>query len=327
MSQTLQLRNYSSSNISEPSALYTASVANDTSFTLENNNAFSANDFMLIGKAGGERTELLQVSGISGGSTVTTLTGAKYPHYVGDSVVKLFGNQLKVYRAANSTGLQPADTAFSLLGTPVTIDIDQDSTSFTDATGDTNYWYKYTFYNSVTTNETSLASAIAVRGGNYGNYAALDDIRAEAGFTNARYVTDSMIDSKRQAAQSEINSSLGGFYTTPFTAPVSPFISDIATRLAAGLLLLEQYTSYDVVNTQNGKTKVDMARADIAKIQAGTIVLQDATGASIKTDLAGDSDVGVAGWPNNETPADQSFYNGRPLAGSGDFKFRVNDRY
>lgn len=45
---------------------------------------------------------------------------------------------------------------------------------------------------------------------------SLDEIRAEAGFTSAFNLNDSLIFQYRQSAQSEINTALGSIYTVPF---------------------------------------------------------------------------------------------------------------
>src|SRR5205085_9399943 len=124
-----------------------------------------------------------------------------------------------------------------------------------------------------------------VRGttGNYVSYCSLNEIRSESGFTYASYITDPMIDEKRQAAQSEINSTLSSYYTVPFTPPISPLLSDICKRLAAGLLLQEKYSHVNNPDV-NGTNKLTEARADLQKLihpeLSGTPLL-DANGKSM----------------------------------------------
>jgi hypothetical protein len=74
---------------------------------------------------------------------------------------------------------------------------------------------------------------------------------------------------------------------------------------------------------------VDQARADYKDLQAGSKTLKDAAGGSIATgSSSGGSATGFSGWPNDTTPKQQTILSdGTTEAGSGDFSFRVNDKY
>ncbi len=322
MPAKIRINNFDSSNRIEVSALDADAPIGSTALTLRNNQGFAVNDYVLIGTPGNDGAEITTLTSVNVNMVGVVVPATKLQHLRYEGFIKLFGNQAKVYRASNVNGTQPLDASFAV-STTITLEPDQSYTDYTDATGGSAYWYKFTYYNSTSLGETNLADSVAVRGGGYGAYCSLDDIREEAGFKNAQYITDSMVDAKRVAAQAAIDTALGGFYTVPFTSPVNPFIADITRRLAAGYLLLEQYGAFGTLNTQNGQSKIDRAMADIKYLQSGQGTLKDPNGGSIA--IAGVN--GFQGWPNRKTEVLQSTNNGNPIAGSGDFMFRVNDRY
>jgi hypothetical protein len=211
----------------------------------------------------------------------------------------LLGTQVKIYRAPNdpTVNLQPADTAFAPL-TTISIAYNSSLSKYSDATGSNAYWYKFTYYDPDTSTETDLADSKSVRGGGSGNYTTLDAIRQEAGFIGAPFISDVTIAEKRAAAEDEINGTLHEIYPVPFAAPVNAFIASIATRLAAGLLLLEEYPEATAASGVSGQAKVDDARLDLDRLILKEVVLTDATGTS--TALPG-STGGVSGWPDDST--------------------------
>lgn len=314
MSQNLTIDNYDDINIKDTARLDADSIAGAASLTVRDSAGTLANDYILVGTPGSFTSEIAKVSAIPSSTQYTLTPAAIYAHTRFDTIKVLFGNQIKIYRAANTNGLQPADSSFATIAT-IPISANDLQTNYTDAVGSNAYWYKFTYYNSTSTNETSLADSRAARGGGSGAYCSLEDIRVEAGFKNATYITDSMIESKRQEAQSIIDTSLGGLYTVPFAVPINPFIAGITKRLAAGYLLLQQYGSFGTLNTQNGQSKVDKAMADLKWLQSSQGTLKDANGASQVNSGSG----GMKGIPN-ATTADT-------VSGLGGFKFTIDQRY
>lgn len=298
MSQTLSAPNYLANNQVQQTRLAELIPQASSALTVQNNNGFTAGDYFVVGTLGSEVTELLVVGSVTGETAITPSASTTLDHNSYDYVTKLFGNQLKVYRAPDVNGLAPVFDLSMLLGSPFDLDVDQAYTAYTDPDGGSGFWYKFTYFNSATNAETNLADSQAVRGGGVGDYCSVPAVREEAGFNNAPYVTDQMIDRKRQAAQREIDSALVGSYTVPFVQPINAFIADICTRLAAGLLLLEQYGQLQRQVTTDGATKVAAARADLQKIALGEIKLTDSTGTS--TALP-DSSGAAASWPDQTT--------------------------
>lgn len=299
MSTTIKIDNYSTLNVIEKTALTEDVEAAATSLPLENNQNFAADDYILVGQPGSESAEIRTVDSVSGANTaVADALTQRHNQY--EQVLKLFGNKIRVYRAANSNGTPPADGSFSLLD-EVAIDPDQLQTKYTDSAGSSGYWYKFVYYNETTDTETALADCSAGRGGGIGQYATLDSIRGLAGFANNPNISDSLVEEYRQAAQAQINGALGGHYTVPFEAPINPLISQITRLIAAGNLQLAQYGAYNVSDTNNGKLKVDEGEALLKKIVDRKYVLNDIAG----NDTPTTNDLGFSGYPNGNTQDSQ----------------------
>lgn len=319
MAQTLKIANFNALNIVETSKLDADSIIGATSLTLQYNDNFSANDYLYLGRLGSEAGELCVLASLSGSQgIVLSSPGTTKPHSRFDDITSLYGNKLKLYRAANVDGTLPADGSFSLVGSPIAIDFDQVQTTVNDPTGGDGYWYKATFFNSTSNNETALASSEGVRGGSIGNYCTIEQIRKRAGLQGNRWINDADLDVSRQAAQVEINSNLIGLYTIPFTTPINQMIRNITIDMAAGMALLGDYGPTVVLDTTNGQKKLDDARALLARIKDKELILPNTIGAS--TAISGANSINA--WPDQTTgtiPTDPN--NGAPRM------FSTQDRY
>lgn len=311
--QTLKLTNFSSNNIVDQSQLAEATPADSNSLTITNANDFTTG-FVLVGAIGGKTSELLPADSASSGTAISLNSNTVLPHNQYDPVYSLFGNKLRIYRAPNVDGSQPADGDFSLLDT-IDIDPNDSATRYTDDSGGGDYWYKYTFFNSGDNSETDIASSRAARGTFTVAYCSLDEIRQEAGFKFATYVTDDIIDEKRQAAQDEINGALDQFYDTPLQPPINDYLKRITIRLAAGYLRLAQYSQ--IADTKlNGQNMVDSAQADLKKLIMKERVLVNKEGTAL--DGPGATG-GTDGWPNESTATAPASQGGAPRV------FRMSD--
>jgi hypothetical protein len=315
MSQTIKIANFASKNLLETTFLGADLAANSTAAIVENTDGIAVNSHLVIGRPGEEQSEKVDVTIDPTDHLNIEITSTLYAHLAQEPVTVIFGDQISLYRATNVNGEVPADDQFSVIST-FDVDFDQPSTSYTDTSGGEGYWYKSTFRDSVSNNETPLNSSAAVRGGGYGDYCSIESIKQEAGFQNNPRVTDTMVDQKRQAAQDEINAKLKTRYSVPFARPVNAYISDITVRLAAGLLLLSLYGEYGTDDNNPGKSKVAQARADIKELQEG--------GGSLVDDGGEDSipgSTGFIGWPNSDTAATPG------ELGGGERLFRISERY
>jgi len=322
MSQTLTVVNYPAKNILEITTLTADANSGQAVLSVENNQNFSTNKHAVIGRIGSETLEKIQVLSITATTTITATANLATTHQKFDTVTRLFGNKIRIYRAPNVDDSIPADGSFTLLDT-VDIDFDDQQTRYTDPDGSSDYWYKSTFYDSVGTTETAIGDSTAVRGGGYGNYASLESIRSTAGFANNRFITDAKIDEKRQAAQNLINATLTGIYTIPFTNPINPLIAEITRKLAAGYLLSQEATNAAmraqgealIAEVTNSKGTGTLDKLDKKELKLVGIIGSDGT------DSSSSSTGTVTGFPDGTTADADASVGGAPR------QFRMSDRY
>lgn len=289
MPTTLAIESFNEINIRERSTLSIGAAAGATELKFESAQGFQAGDVIYVGQLSREGCEKAVIASVDDATTVTLDSALTLPHARFEAVSSVVGNKIRIYRAPNVDGSVPANDSFTVL-VDREIDPDQQTTYYTDSSGDSNYWYRYTYYNPVTEDETSLDDSQPVRGDDFGHYASLPEIRKEAGFDNAHNLNDTTIDQQRRAAESEINTALASRYTTPFS-PVPEIIHTLTIQLAAGLLLQNAYRG-----TDRGKDKLKAARDLIYALQVGDQTITDDDGQVIT------SGEGISFWPDEDAP-------------------------
>lgn len=282
MSTRLEADNLSSVNVKQQSMLNADVAGGATSITLWNASGILTNDWLFIGRQAAERCEMRQVSNVAG-NVVTLSAALGFDHAKGDPIVAAYGNRVRFKYAPNTNGDLPAADQFALIsGGEVEIVADSAVTSFVDVSGTSGNWYLYVFYNSVTNAETDISAALrgAARGDDYGHYVELDSIRDEAGFKDANYVEDQLVDEKRADAEAMVNSKCSKITTVPFLEPYPRQIVMITRRMAAGWLLLKEYGPNTEGNPKSeaGQKLVDWAELQLEGIENGKIPLLDADG-------------------------------------------------
>lgn len=291
MPEILRPTNFDAINILEKTELSANVAAGQKIAALLSAQGFDTNSHYILGRLAGEYAELARVDSISG-KNLTAAVNYSNEHKEGDEVTRLFGNKIRIYRAANVDGSVPADNSFSYIGV-VDIDPDQTYSEFIDNTGGSGYWYKKTYYDSVTGSETSLDEAPAVRGGNLGTYANWEEVRAEAGLENNRWIPEAIYQEKLTLAQGEVDASLTiGGYDLPLTR-VPAMVKSATLLLAAGYVLLKDYGPENTGTNKEGNQKLEQGRALLMKIEAGKLVLTDDQGNTV----TGSS--GIAGYPDS----------------------------
>lgn len=319
MSATLRITNFKQNNIIETAQIDTAPAVGATTVELDSNQNFAIGSYVIFGALGAEGAELRPLSSVNAdGKNVSFSTALLYEHSRFSPVTKLYGNKIKVYRAPNVDGTPPADEDYTLVGSAVDIDIDQPYTQVQDNDGGADYWYKSTYYNSTTLDETSLADSKASRGATPNQYCSIDDVRKEAKIRNNPHISDADIDSARLAAEAEINSTLRGIYTLPFTSPINPLINRIASLLSAGFVLTSHRGRSGMTTVSDGQSRIDEARKLLNQLNIKELVLSDQNGADLS--IPGSAS-GITGWPNERTATTNT------LSGGGERAFRIEDRY
>src|SRR5690349_10748066 len=80
-----------------------ATAGSNVALSVENNDGFSAHDFLVIGYEGSEGAELQQVSSVSGNGTITVGT-LKFDHKEGEPITRYRFDQRKFYGATEKDG-------------------------------------------------------------------------------------------------------------------------------------------------------------------------------------------------------------------------------
>jgi hypothetical protein len=127
-----------------------------TSIEVKNNDRFSANDRIMLGEEGQEKTEIVTVSAVNTNGTTLTVGTTVFSHSADDPVTVLQFDQVKIYRSTTgSTG------TYSSIAT-VALDVDNDSlqTVYDDTSGLATYYYKVSFYHSLDALESALSDPI-----------------------------------------------------------------------------------------------------------------------------------------------------------------------
>ena len=131
-----------------------------TSIQVKNNDRFAANDRIMIGEQGQEKTEVVTVSAINADGITVTVGATVFSHSANDPVYKLRFDQVKFYRSTTtSTG------TFTVISTQ-NLDVDNADliTKYDDTTGTTAYFYKMTAYHSISTLESAFSDVIGGSG-------------------------------------------------------------------------------------------------------------------------------------------------------------------
>ena len=274
---TLNIESFSDINIKERSQLLEAAAAGDSVVKLVSSADYAVGDILYVGTLSLEGCERAVVASVDDPTQVTLAQPLRHDHIAYDDVCSVLGDTIRVYRAPNVDGSVPAEGSFVPIATRP-IDSDQQSTYYRDANGSSSYWYKFTYTNLDTGDETSLADSMAARGEDFGNYCSLREIREEAGALRAHTLQDTTVAQCRTNAQNEINAALRGVYgkKVPFT-PVPGPIRTLTIQLAAALLKQIRFPGQEALWGQQLKD----ARARLDALQNKDDSLTDDDGEDI----------------------------------------------
>jgi hypothetical protein len=205
--------------------------------TLENNYGITPTEFVVVGRSGSERVEMAKAIAVSGGTQVT-VDELLLAHRKGDPVTVFLYDKRKFYGSLTKEGVYT-----ELSGSPVQIAVDDNQAAELEYTGNEGYiYFKSTYYNSITSAETSIDDSNPILADDTTRYCSIFDIRVQSGLTENTFITDDRIESKRQQAENEINSAIFTCYALPLPE-VPGLIKHICTILAAGYLDYEEFGS------------------------------------------------------------------------------------
>jgi len=301
MGEIIRVPNYSTTNIKQITVLDADAAASQTLIQVFNPSSFTVSDRILLGGGNTGNSETATVNAINSTTKIFTLNANlvnKHNKY--ESVSQLFGDSIRLYRSANIDDTVPSDDLFVTV-TTVLLQGDDNTTDISDPSGGSDFWYKITYFNSVTLQEISLAQSITVRGGGYGRLTSIESILREAGLLGNQAVNDIVVAEKRDRAESEVLGSLASTgYVIPLQTPsgkryIPPIVENIACLMSSGYLLKQGYGAATTKDTTNGQDRLNLADKKLKQIRLREIMLVDTKGSTL---LMADN---VAGWPNNTT--------------------------
>jgi len=172
--------NLEKSFLSNPYAIST------TSIEVKNNNRFAANDRIMVGEMGQEKTEVVTVTSVNANGTTVVVGATVFSHEADTPVYNLRFDSARFYRSTTtSTG------AYTLLSTQA-LDVDNAdlSTIYDDSTGTSAYYYKTKAYHSTSTLESDFSDPMKGAGWlrNQIGY-VIDEILEELGDINQVHMT------------------------------------------------------------------------------------------------------------------------------------------
>lgn len=139
----------------EKTYLANSTAAGVTTFLVKNNDRFAQNDRIMAGEMGREKTEVISVGGAVVDGTSLTVSATVFTHEADDPIYQLRFDQVKFYRS--TTGISGS---YSVIAT---VDMDVDNaeliTAYDDTTGLATYYYKVSYYNSISTLESAQSDA------------------------------------------------------------------------------------------------------------------------------------------------------------------------
>jgi phage gp36-like protein len=259
-----------------------ATAGSSAVIPVQNVTGFSIGDYIAIGTQGSELAELAQITAV--GATTLTVATLKFNYLAGAQIEKFRYNKRQFYGATSPTGPY---THLAAYGSPVAIQVDDPQGTRFEYSGNEGYTYfKVTYYNDTTEEETVLDDSVAVQPNETTRYATLYDIRKHAGLVNNPYYSDLRLETKRRQAENEINSSIHSRYLLPL-AEVPALISQICELLAAGYIDYEEFGA-----DGEGKKWLGEARALLKQLRDGKQLLIGSDGKELARRSTGGRIVG-----------------------------------
>lgn len=200
-----------------------------------NSDNFAINDYIVVGPEGSEQAEIVKVTAVGTGQITATIIRS---HLKDEPITKYRYNKRKFYGATSAAG---SYTELTADGSPKSIEVNDPQGTFLEYTGLEGYTYfKSTYYNSTTTDETSTTDAFAVLADESVRYCSLYAIRKQAGLTANPYITDGLLETYRKRAENEVKSYIMSRYTLPLSE-VPAIIENVTTLLAAGYMDYQEF--------------------------------------------------------------------------------------
>ena len=285
-------------------AAITADAAEGATTILVPDTTIFVTEYAVLGVEGSDTAELLTISGGDGDNTLT-ISALRNKHYADEPLTAYRYNQRKFYGSTSASG---SFTELTTDGSPVDIAVNNPQGTVLEYIGGEGYLYfKATYWNATTSDESDIADANTVLADESTRYCSIYDIRKQAGMTENPYYDDGKVEAKRKQAENEVNSLLYERYVLPLVNSQNvaeiPFLVQRCTiLLAAGYIAYEEYE-----DTTQGVKWLGEARGILNSIQKGVQRLIGTDGQELSTKIL---TAGVRGFPDtvdNEDGPIQSF--------------------
>jgi len=148
-------------------------VAGGTILAVDNTDGFADNDYAILERIGDENAEIVKITTVD---SVTQLTvgAVKFAHRKLTPTYRTPFNQVKIYRSDTEDGVYAEIT-----GSPFDMEVDQPYTYAVDPTGSLTKYYKYSYYNETSTNESDKSEAFL--GGKPDQLCTLEEVKEDLG--------------------------------------------------------------------------------------------------------------------------------------------------
>ncbi|MFA5036125.1 MAG: hypothetical protein WC479_03020 [Candidatus Izemoplasmatales bacterium] len=173
-----------------------------TSATVENNEDLTTNDYVVWGRYGEEKSEIVLLTSVTGNTTIGHTTGPVFAHAANTQVSKIPYNQIQIYRSTSETG------TYTLIAT-TDITPDEVETTYNDTDGTTSSWYKTRFYNVAGTTYSDYSDVLEGTGYEEDSLRSItDEVLEDFGDENSDEINRSMVARVARAAVRKITVAL-----------------------------------------------------------------------------------------------------------------------
>lgn len=246
-----------------------ASPGSSVTLNVLGNDGMSQNDYVVIGVEGTDTAEIQKINTVVAHGTSIQVATLIYSHKQDEPVQIFRYNERKFYGCTTIAGNYTELTAY---GSPKTIDINNPQGTLLEYTGTEGYiYFKSTYYNSTTSEETDIGESTAILADEGVRYCSIEAIRRQAGLTENPFVTDGMIEVYRTRAENEVNSYLYNRYILPLVnqttdeQEIPAIVENCTMLLAAGYMDYREYGK-----DGEGIKWLGEARGVLRAIQSGT---------------------------------------------------------
>jgi len=175
-----------------------ATPAGSTMLKVVSADGFAVADYLVI-DPGNDNAEILKVSAVTASLKLTT-DAAAFPHPRDSELYRLPYNQMRFYECATATG-----TYVEIASSTAEMKYDDNYTEYDDTTGNTDYYFKRTFYNATTAVESDIELSNYWQSDDEKLYITPEELRTFLGFDPIDYPGPEDMRSFIKIAQMKVN--------------------------------------------------------------------------------------------------------------------------